>query len=240
MPDLNAPTVDLALTRQEIGIARSAAAAGDDWKREAVTVLRRYCRNNEYVFVDDLDLQRGFDPKTQLPFLITIEQSSPPVDEVSETQAPSRDEATSQPARPPRRESEPELPAVVPERAEPEPGAQLARGALGRGTGIRLVDEEDVWQLEHARLHELEHVARAGLRDEDRRVDLAGDVGLRLPDAHGLDEHHVEHGRQHLDAGVRGIGEAAQPVARRHRADEDAGIARARAHPRGAGHPPRR
>jgi hypothetical protein len=54
MPDLNAPTVDLALTRQEIGIARSAAAAGDDWKREAVTVLRRYCRNNEYVFVDDL------------------------------------------------------------------------------------------------------------------------------------------------------------------------------------------
>ena len=76
-------------------------------------------------------------------------------------------------------------------------------------------------------LRGLHRVAPTGIHDDDRRVGVAGDLDLDLPDADGLDEDprradRVEHAR-----GLRRRDrEAAEVAAGRHRADEHAGVGR--------------
>ena len=96
---------------------------------------------------------------------------------------------------------------------------------------VGLVHDEHVDELEQAGLHELERVAAAGVGDEHERVDEIRHRGLGLADADRLDEHAVERGREdrHRRPGL--LGDAAEPIARRHRADEHARVAAARAHP---------
>src|SRR3546814_6803048 len=78
--------------------------------------------------------------------------------------------------------------------------------------------------LHDAGLHELQRIAGARLHAEHHRVGDPGDVGLRLADAHGLDQHHVV-GRAHQQHAADGeLGEAAEPVARRHGAPEDTAV----------------
>ncbi len=83
-----------------------------------------------------------------------------------------------------------------------------------------------MWNLDDPGLHELQAVARAGLDREHHRVDRAGDIGLRLADSDGLDQHPIEHGAHQHHGGDGQFREATEPIARRHGADEDAGILR--------------
>ena len=109
-------------------------------------------------------------------------------------------------------------------RHQPKRTFEVALGALGDAAEIGLGDQGDVGDLDDAGLHELQAVAGAGLDREHHRVGELGDLGLRLADAHGLDQDDVvERAHQHGGGGAQ-VGEAAQPVARGHRADEHAGI----------------
>jgi hypothetical protein len=45
---------DQAVQRRDIGIDQSAEHAGEEWKREALVLARRYCETHDLVFVDDL------------------------------------------------------------------------------------------------------------------------------------------------------------------------------------------
>ena len=110
-------------------------------------------------------------------------------------------------------------------------GLELVGGALGDGARVRLVDDEDVRQLEHARLHELEQVARARLRRRRRACPRGPPPrprsGRRRPSRSARRSKAAA--STNTPARVA-LGEAAEPVARRHRAQEDARVARRRAH----------
>ena len=76
-------------------------------------------------------------------------------------------------------------------------------------------------------LDRLDLVAHLGRLEDDRRVGRGRDLDLALPGPDGLDEDQVEAGRvQHGRGRGRGRGEPAGVPARRHRADEDAVVAR--------------
>ncbi len=78
--------------------------------------------------------------------------------------------------------------------------------------------------LNDAGPHELQRVAGAGLDAKHHRIGKARHVGLGLADAHGLDQHAIEQGAHQHHGGQGLVGESAQPIARRHRAHEDAAI----------------
>ena len=69
-----------------------------------------------------------------------------------------------------------------------------------------------------------------GCATKSEGVDELRDLRLGLPDADRLDEDDVEDGGEHRDRRPGRLGEAAEPLARRHRAEEDARIAGVRAH----------
>ncbi len=69
-------------------------------------------------------------------------------------------------------------------------GARALRGSPEIGLG----DDNQVRDLDDAGLHELQGIARPGLDAEHDRVGDARNVGLRLADAHRLDQHTVEQG----------------------------------------------
>jgi hypothetical protein len=93
-----------------------------------------------------------------------------------------------------------------------------------RGVEIGLVDDDQVGQLHDALLDRLQVVAGVGQLQEDEHVGHAGDRGLALADAHGLDDHGAVAGR--LDDTDR--------LARRRRHAAERAAARARAHEGGA------
>ena len=71
-----------------------------------------------------------------------------------------------------------------------------------------------------------------GHNRHDRHVGRAHDVDFVLADADGLDQHDVlAGGVEHQRCVARGAGETAEMPARRHAADEHAGVARVRLHP---------
>jgi hypothetical protein len=75
-------------------------------------------------------------------------------------------------------------------------------------------------------------VARARDQHEHDRVGVVDHVDLRLTDPDGLEEHVVLAGGVHQQRRLqRRLGEAAERAARRHRADEDAGIEEVLAEP---------
>ena len=89
-------------------------------------------------------------------------------------------------------------------RHQPERAFEVALGALGDAAQIGLGDQGDVRDLDDAGLHELQAVARARLDREHHRVGELGDLGLRLADAHGLDQDDVvERAHQHRGGGGR-------------------------------------
>ena len=64
----------------------------------------------------------------------------------------------------------------------------------------------------------------AGCATKTRVSTRSIDLGLGLTDADGLDEDRVEGGGQDVEARARDLGEAAEPIARRQRAQEDARV----------------
>ena len=106
-----------------------------------------------------------------------------------------------------------------------------ADGPVG-ALAVGLVDDEDVGDLHDAGLERLHFVARAGNERDDRHVGGADDVDLVLADADGLDDDDVLAGGVEHERDFAGRArEPAQMAARRHAADEHAGIARVRLHP---------
>jgi hypothetical protein len=67
----------------------------------------------------------------------------------------------------------------------------------------------------------LQAVARGRLDAEHNRISDEDDVGLGLPDPDAFDQDTIVKRPKQRDRGNRLVGEAAEPVARRHRADED-------------------
>ena len=120
-------------------------------------------------------------------------------------------------------------------------GGRISRGALriigdrpARRRGefaVRLVDEDEIGELDNATLDPLELVARRRQQDQHEEVDDLGDRGLRLADTNRLDQHRVKPGRlaaQHRLAGM--ARDAAPSVAGRGGPDKGLG------HPRQLGH----
>ena len=105
--------------------------------------------------------------------------------------------------------------------------ATVPIGALAIG----LVDDEDVGDLHDAGLERLHLVAGARHERDDRDVGGADDVDFVLADADGLDEDDVLAGgvedQRDFAGGAR---QAAEVAARRHAADEDAGVGGVRLH----------
>ena len=80
-------------------------------------------------------------------------------------------------------------------------------------------------------LERLHVVAGARHQRHDRDVGRADDVDFVLADADGLDDHDIlAAGVEHQRDLARGAGEAAEVAARRHAADEHAGVAGVRLH----------
>ena len=100
--------------------------------------------------------------------------------------------------------------------------SRTARSAIVPEVGLG--DDEHVGHLHDPGLEELEHVAGAGLHDDRDGVGHLGHLGLGLPDADGLDDHDVERRGERLRRGARRGREAAEPLARRHRADEQPAV----------------
>ena len=92
---------------------------------------------------------------------------------------------------------------------------------------IGLVDDEDVGDLHDAGLERLHLVAGAGHQRDDRDVGGADDVDFVLADADGLDDHDVVAGGvEHQRRVAGGARQPAEMPARRHAADEHAGVRR--------------
>ena len=106
----------------------------------------------------------------------------------------------------------------------PRARADLAEVGLG--------DDQHVGHLHDPGLQELQRVAGPGLDDDGDGVGRLGDLGLGLADADGLDHDDVERGGERLRGGAGGGGEAAEALARGHRADEHAAVGRVVLDPR--------
>ena len=96
---------------------------------------------------------------------------------------------------------------------------------------VGLVHDEHVGDLEQPGLRGLHRVAPTGVHDDDRRVGVARDLDLDLADADRLDDDprladRVEHAHRLR----RRDREPAEVTARRHRADEHAGVGRVLLH----------
>ena len=118
---------------------------------------------------------------------------------------------------------------------QPQRAFDIGAGAARRFAEIRFVDGDDVRQFHHARLHELQGIARARLHAQQESVGHERDVGFRLADADGFDQHAIVDGA-HQHHGADGlVGQAAEPVPRRHRAHIDAAIAGIGGDPRAVG-----
>ena len=111
---------------------------------------------------------------------------------------------------------------------------QVRRHRLHQAVGalaVGLVDDEDVGDLHDAGLDRLHVVAGAGHEHDDRDVRRADDVHFVLADADGLDDDDVlARGVEDQRRVARRARQAAEMAARRHAADEHAGIAGVRAH----------
>ena len=111
-----------------------------------------------------------------------------------------------------------------PARASPSERSAARRSRTARcgdRAEVGLGHDEHVGDLHDPGLEELEHVAGARLDDDRDGVGGLGDLGLGLADADRLDDDDVEGRRERLRGGARGGREAAEPLARRHRADEE-------------------
>jgi hypothetical protein len=97
------------------------------------------------------------------------------------------------------------------------------RARRGAGIEVGLVDDDQVGELHHALLDRLQVVAGVGQLQEQEHVGHAGNRGLALADADGLDDDDVVAGR--LDDAHR--------LARRRRDAAERAAARARPHERG-------
>ena len=91
--------------------------------------------------------------------------------------------------------------------------ATSARARSAAAPRSALVTDDQVRDLDDARLHELQRIARAGLHAEHHGVGDARHVGLRLADAHGLDQHAVEQARA-SPPWPRASGRPARPAGR--------------------------
>ena len=125
-------------------------------------------------------------------------------------------------------------------RAGPARHAPSAASAARRSCSARrarraevgLGDDEHVGHLHDPRLQELQRIAAARLDDDRDGVRGLGDVGLGLADADGLDHDDVEGVGERLGGRAGGRGEAAEALARGHRADEDVAVGRVVLDPR--------
>ena len=118
----------------------------------------------------------------------------------------------------------------------PRDGRDEHRAQLGGGPQrpglVALVHDDQVRDLEQARLDRLDLVAHLGGLEDHGRVGRRGDLDLALAGPDRLDEHEIEPGGiEHRGGGRRRRGEAAGVTARRHRADEDVRIAGVGLHP---------
>ena len=98
-----------------------------------------------------------------------------------------------------------------------ERGGVVGRRGGGPGTVVTvgLVDRHQVGELEDALLDALQLVAGARQHEHQEEVDHVGDDRLGLPDADGLDQHHVEAGGLDHDHGLpRRAGDPAERAAR--------------------------
>ena len=123
-------------------------------------------------------------------------------------------------------------PPVVVAREQGQRALDLVFGAARRPAHIGFGDDDDIGQFHHSRLHELQGIARTGLDAEHDAVDGEGNIGFRLADADAFDQHPVEQSAHQSRRRYRLVGEAAEPVARGHGADENALIFRVRRHAR--------
>ena len=117
------------------------------------------------------------------------------------------------------------------------PGAEVEHlvevaARLGRAGAVRLVHDEEVGDLEEARLGGLHRVAPARGDDDDGGVGGRGDLELDLADPDGLDEHELEADRaEHRERVGDRDREAAEVAPRRERADEHARVEGVVLHP---------
>ena len=122
-------------------------------------------------------------------------------------------------------------PRLSPGRGRGQHRPELARGPL-RARPIALVHDDDVGDLEQARLDRLDLVAHLGRLEDDGRVGRRGHLDLALAGPDGLDEDEVEAGGvDHGRGRARRRGEAAGVAAGRHRADEHVAVRGVRLHP---------
>ena len=108
---------------------------------------------------------------------------------------------------------------------------QLRRRALGTGP-VALVDDDDVGDLEQARLDGLDLVAHLRRLEDDRRVGRGRHLHLALAGADRLEQDHLEAGG--VENGRGGHRRGRQPAgmpARGHAPDEDAVVGRVGLHP---------
>ncbi len=106
----------------------------------------------------------------------------------------------------------------------------FGHGPIG-AVAVGLVHDEHVGNLHHARLQRLHLVAHAGHEHENRDIGGAGDVDFVLPHADGLDRDDVfSGGVEHERRVGRRARQTAEMPARRHAADEHAGVLRVRLH----------
>ena len=97
---------------------------------------------------------------------------------------------------------------------------EIAPG-LGRALSVRLVDDEDVGDLEQAGFAGLDGVPPAGGHHHDRGVSRAGDLHLHLAHADGLNQDGPPAGgSQHADRRGSGDGQPALVAPGGHRPDE--------------------
>ena len=98
---------------------------------------------------------------------------------------------------------------------------------------VALAHDQDVGDLEDARLDRLHVVAQPGRADDDAGVGQRRDFDIRLAGADRLDDHRVEpRGVQHVDDRGGRARQPAEMAARGQRADEDA-LVRAECRPCG-------
>jgi len=57
---------------------------------------------------------------------------------------------------------------------------------------VGFVDDDEIGELDDALLDPLQIIAAAGRQQQQEDVDHVGDRGLRLANADGLDDHHIE------------------------------------------------
>ena len=97
---------------------------------------------------------------------------------------------------------------------------------------IRLVDDEDIGDLQDAGLRRLHTITEAGCEDDERGVGHRCDVDLRLPDPDRLEDHVIEaRGVRDERRGGDRSGEPAEMSPGRHRTDEHPVIAVMGLHP---------